>query len=83
MTSRRPPKCAHAEQAVGWALHALEPAEEVALLEHLPHCAQCRELVDETKSSLALLGGISPAADPPPALKARLMARIAVRISTG
>jgi hypothetical protein len=77
MTSRRAPKCAHAEQAVGWALHALEPAEEVALLEHLPHCAQCRELVDETKSSLALLGGISPAVDPPPPLKARLMARIA------
>ncbi|GAA2573840.1 anti-sigma factor [Pseudonocardia hydrocarbonoxydans] len=64
-------------QAVGWALHALEPDEEMAVLLHLPHCAACRAAVAEAEEVLAALGGVVPAAEPPTALRDRLMAAAA------
>ncbi|TCK21938.1 anti-sigma factor [Pseudonocardia endophytica] len=44
------------EQTVGWALHSLEPDEEMAALEHLDTCDECRQLaadVAEVTSGLA------------------------------
>ena len=35
-------RCPHQENAVGWALYALEPAEEHAVRAHLRTCAECR-----------------------------------------
>ena len=40
MTEPRP-TCTRTEQAVGWALHALEPDEEIAVERHVPTCADC------------------------------------------
>ncbi|MFB9384165.1 anti-sigma factor domain-containing protein [Pseudonocardia petroleophila] len=65
------------QQAVGWALHALEPDEEMAVLLHLPHCAACRTAVTEAEEVLSALGGVVAAADPPPALRDRLMSAVA------
>ncbi|HWN35215.1 MAG TPA: anti-sigma factor [Pseudonocardia sp.] len=42
-------RCAEAEQAVGWAMRVLEPADEDTFAEHLPTCPVCRETVLETE----------------------------------
>lgn len=68
-----PQDCPLTQQAVGWALHALEPDEEMAVLLHLPHCAACRTAVAEAEEVLATLGGVVPAVEPPPALRQRLL----------
>ncbi|MHA6781699.1 anti-sigma factor domain-containing protein [Pseudonocardia saturnea] len=65
------------QQAVGWALHALEPDEEMAVLLHLPHCAACRTAAAEAEEVLATLGGVVPSVEPPPALRERLLAAAA------
>lgn len=65
------------QQAVGWALHALEPDEEMAVLLHLPHCAACRTAVAEAEEVLATLGGVVPSVEPPPALRERLLSAAA------
>ncbi|MGH3693629.1 MAG: hypothetical protein ACRDRX_06485, partial [Pseudonocardiaceae bacterium] len=72
------PQCPQAEQSVGWALHALEPAEEVEAAAHLTLCASCRALVGQSEELLAMLGS-SPEVtiEPPPQLRTQLLARIA------
>jgi len=62
------------QQAVGWALRALEPDEEMAVLLHLPHCAVCRTAVADADMVLAALGGVVPAVEPPSGLRDRLLA---------
>lgn len=71
------PTCPRNEQAVGWALHALEPDEEMAVLLHLPQCPSCRQVAEEAADVLAELGVAVEQVDPPPALRDRLMARVA------
>lgn len=68
-----PQDCPLTQQAVGWALHALEPDEEMAVLLHLPHCAACRIAVSGAEEVLATLGGVVPTVEPPPALRRRLL----------
>ncbi|MDN5930917.1 MAG: anti-sigma factor [Pseudonocardia sp.] len=65
------------QQAVGWALHALEPDEEMAVLLHLPHCAACRTAVADAEEVLTTLGGVVPSVEPPPALRERLLSAAA------
>ncbi len=72
------PECPMTEQTVGWALHALEPDEEMAVLQHLPQCATCRAAAHEAEEVLAGLAGVVPLADPPPSLRARILADAAV-----
>jgi anti-sigma-K factor RskA len=72
-----PQDCPLTQQAVGWALHALEPDEEMAVLLHLPHCAACRTAVAEAEEVLATLGGAVPSVEPPPALRERLLSAAA------
>jgi anti-sigma-K factor RskA len=72
-----PQDCPLTQQAVGWALHALEPDEEMAVLLHLPQCASCRAAVQEAEQVLAGLGGSVEAAEPPAGLRSRLMASVA------
>lgn len=72
-----PEECPLTQQAVGWALHALEPDEEMAVLLHLPHCASCRAAVADAESVLSAMGGTVAAADPPPGLRDRLMSAVA------
>ncbi|MGY1634213.1 anti-sigma factor domain-containing protein [Geodermatophilus sp. SYSU D01186] len=65
------------ELAVGWALHALEPEEEVLVAAHLPGCPRCLGTVAETGEVLAALAASLPVADPPDELREEL--RNAVR----
>jgi anti-sigma-K factor RskA len=56
------------ELAAGYALHALEPAEEAELLAHLRECAECRGAVDQHTLVAAQLASIADGhdADTPP-----------------
>ncbi|RBY87824.1 anti-sigma factor [Blastococcus sp. TF02A-30] len=65
------------ELAVGWALHALEPADRALVDAHLPTCPRCRRLVDDTTEVMAGLAAAVPAADPPEGLRRRLRAAVA------
>lgn len=68
--------CHQEELAVGWAMHTLEPDEETLFRAHLPGCARCRRTVQSTEEVTAVLGGSIRQEDPPPHLRARLMAAI-------
>jgi hypothetical protein len=68
--------CPQLENAVGWALYAVEPAEEQAIRAHLPACPECRETVRYAEESGALLGTAVPQYLPPPDLRHRLLAAI-------
>ncbi|MFT7837698.1 anti-sigma factor [Saccharothrix sp. BKS2] len=73
---RRGDWCPQEELAVGFAMHALEPDEEARLRDHLPGCARCREAIRATEEVTAALGASVPQLDPPPRLRARLMAAV-------
>ena len=69
--------CPLNEQAVGWALHALEPDEEMAVLLHVPHCPSCQAVAQDAESVLSHLGAAVEQVDPPPSLRNSLMAAVA------
>jgi Anti-sigma-K factor rskA len=69
--------CPLNEQAVGWALHALEPDEEMAVLLHVPHCPSCQAVAQDAESVLSRLGAAVEQVDPPPSLRNSLMAAVA------
>lgn len=48
--------CPHRDLAVGWALHALEPAEESLIAIHMPECPTCIKIAAETEEIGATLG---------------------------
>lgn len=60
--------------AVGWALHALEPGEEHAFVEHLATCDRCQVTVLESEEVLGELSYDVPMVDPPPELLDRIQA---------
>jgi hypothetical protein len=66
-----------AADVVGRALHALEPDEEARVAEHLQDCEACRSLLAQTHETMAVLAHAVPALDPPPELRARLLAAAA------
>ncbi|MGH3904409.1 MAG: anti-sigma factor domain-containing protein [Pseudonocardiaceae bacterium] len=66
--------CALGELAVGWALHALEPAEESVVAVHLLDCAECARIVAETEQVGATLGLSIPEMTPSPELEQRILA---------
>lgn len=43
--------CQHREMAVGWALHALEPAGDSLVTAHLPDCPICTTTATQTEQS--------------------------------
>ena len=77
MNQNSPSMCPRNEQAVGWALHSLEPDEEIAVLRHLPECPSCREVAGDAEAVLSHLGAAVEQVDPPSSLRDRLMARVA------
>ena len=77
MTPAHSRDCPMAEQSVGWVLHALEPEEELEVARHLETCEVCRTVVRETEESLSVLGGSVEPLEPPPALRARILAAAA------
>lgn len=66
--------CPHRELAVGWAFHALEPAEESLVAAHLPDCPECTRTVAETMQLGATLGLSIPEAVPSTELEHRVLA---------
>jgi anti-sigma-K factor RskA len=60
------------ELAVGWALHALEPADEAAFAVHLPGCARCAATVAQATEVMAAMAADLPQAEPSEGLRARL-----------
>lgn len=72
-----PEECPLTQQAVGWALHALEPDEEMAVLLHMPQCAACRAAAHDAEQVLSGLAGVVPLVEPPAGLRQRLMAEVA------
>lgn len=70
------PRCPKAELAVGWALHALEPADEEPMLEHLPQCPICREVVQQTEELIWSLGPAHAQVEAPPGSRDRLLAAV-------
>ncbi|MGY2085115.1 anti-sigma factor [Blastococcus sp. SYSU DS0539] len=64
------------ELAVGWALHALEPADEALFSRHLATCDRCARTVAETSDVMAAMASDLPAAEPSPDLRARLRAAV-------
>lgn len=65
--------CPRTAEAVGWALHALEPEEEMAVLVHLPQCAVCRSAVRDVEQVLGGLGSAVEQVDPPPSLRSNIL----------
>lgn len=71
-------KCRHGELAVGWALHVLEPDEEILVAGHLPDCAECTRTVAETELVGATLGLAIPQETPSADLERRVLALTSV-----
>jgi anti-sigma-K factor RskA len=53
------------ELAAGYALHALEPDEELLFTEHLATCSRCAEVLDEHAFVAAQLGSLADAEEVP------------------
>jgi Anti-sigma-K factor rskA len=71
--------CPHRELAVGWALHALEPAEESLVAAHMPECPACTSTAAETEEIGATLGLSVPEAIPSAELEQRILSVTGVR----
>lgn len=69
--------CLYNVQVAGLALHALEPDEEIDVLEHLPRCPSCRAALDDAERVLAGLGAGVEQADPPASLRGSILAEAA------
>jgi hypothetical protein len=65
--------CSHRDLAVGWALHALEPAEESLIAIHMPECPTCIKIAAETEELGATLGLSVPEAIPSAELEQRIL----------
>jgi hypothetical protein len=65
--------CPHRDLAVGWALHALEPAEESLIAIHMPECPTCIKIAAETEEVGATLGLSVPEAIPSAELEQRIL----------
>lgn len=68
MTPRNDPHARYEELAAGHALHALEPEDEQAFVEHLGGCARCQADLAEHAATLAHLAYAPAPADPPSSL---------------
>ena len=70
---RRGAACPHRELAVGWALHALEPAGDSLVAAHMPDCSICTSTAAETEEVGATLGLSVPDAIPNAELEQRVL----------
>ena len=61
----------------GYALGALAVAEQEELTEHLRSCAACHQLAQEQVEVGAMLASQIAVADPPQALKSRILTSVA------
>lgn len=71
------------DQAVGWALNALEPDEEQAMRTHLPGCRFCRNMVRVTELVMGELATSVEPVDPPTRLRESILAEAALTPQLG
>src|SRR5450432_1985976 len=64
---------AWSELAAGYALSALDDADQATYLEHDGLCTVCRQLEHDFSEVIADLALTAPAVTPPPSLKASIM----------
>ncbi len=69
--------------AAGYALHALEPEDEQRLAAHLLTCNSCARLVADTAELGAAFADFLPPEQPPPSLRARILAAAAAEPRVG
>lgn len=69
MSSQAQRHCANLEMATGWALHALEPADEAAFARHLPTCAECAAEVQATEDLAVWFAADVEQVEPPARLR--------------
>lgn len=62
------------ELAAGYAVHALEPHDELVFLGHLRDCDRCEQALADFGEVTAAVAGATPAAEPPPELRSRILA---------
>jgi anti-sigma-K factor RskA len=62
------------ELAAGYAVHTLEPHDELVFLGHLRHCDRCEQSLADYGEVTAAVAGVTPAAEPPPELRSRILA---------
>jgi anti-sigma-K factor RskA len=67
------------ELAAGYALSALEPAEEYLFLAHLATCTRCRRDVADHEATLATLALTAQPAEPPPSVLEGIRAGLPTR----
>jgi hypothetical protein len=72
-----PTPCPLGEEAVAFAMHALEPADEAAMRAHIERCHSCSETVRETELVGAALARSVEQVEPPPRLRAGILAAAA------
>jgi len=72
--NRLPPPCPMTRQIAGFALHALEPDEELAVLAHLPRCTACTAALRAHDEVLARLGSETIVLRPPAHLRECILA---------
>jgi hypothetical protein len=71
--------CPHRELVVGWALHALELADESPVAAHMPGCPICTSTAAETEEVGARLGLSVPQAIPRAELEQRVLSVTAAK----
>jgi anti-sigma-K factor RskA len=71
------------ELAAGYALHALEPAEEQTFVDHLASCANCERALGRHERVTARLADLSEADQPPAALWATIQASLGPAAPSG
>lgn len=69
--------------AVGHALDALEPEDELQFTRHLAHCAACQRAVAEHTETLSHLAYAAEDAEPPAALRDGILAGVAASGRSG
>jgi len=62
------------ELTAGYALHALDPADEREYVAHLAHCDRCRNDLAAFSETAAALALAVPPLEPPPALRRKILA---------
>lgn len=65
--------CPHRELAVGWALHALEPAGDSLVTGHMPDCPICTSTATQTEEIGTTLGLSVPQTTPSAELEQRVL----------
>ena len=76
MTDPRREHAKYDELAAGYALHALDPEDELLFLGHAEQCPRCQQSLAEYAEVATALAHSAPAAEPSPELGDRIMAAV-------